>query len=147
MGYNKQVTNRIVELWALGFTAEESVKTLRDDHPSISLATIYRHRHNLTAQHLIDELLRRQDRAIFKADTDDPELGMKYRNELLKILLPQKILSYAKSDVNLTEIQKIIHLHMWRPGDESADNPNSSIPISTIRETSKLPQRQIPDKT
>jgi len=103
MGYNKQVTNRIVELWALGFTAEETVTTLKDDHPTISLATIYRHRHNLTAQHLIDELLRRQERAIFRADTDNPELGMKYRNELLKILLPQRIEAISRQVVEHIE--------------------------------------------
>jgi hypothetical protein len=103
--YPKTITEKIVEYWALGFSAEETRKALEETQgKKACLDTIYRHRHSLTAQNLIDELIRRQERAIFKADTDMPEVGMKYRNELLKILLPQKIeaVSYEKIDENVT---------------------------------------------
>ena len=109
MTFSKQVTHKIVEHWGLGFTAEESQKALVDDGIKISLHTVYNHRRSLTAQNLIDELIRRQERASLKADADHPELAMKYRSELLKILVPQRIeaVSYSeveeKVTVNVTE--------------------------------------------
>lgn len=89
--FSKQITEKIVEHWGLGFTAEESHKALLDNGIKISLHTVYNHRRSLTAQQLIDELIRRQERAILKADAEHPELAMKYRNELLKVLVPQRI--------------------------------------------------------
>lgn len=100
--YTRAVTEKIVEYWGLGFSATETRQAIKDKQGiSICLNTIYKHRHSYTAQTLVDELIRRQQRAIFKADVDDPEAGMKYRNELLKILLPQRIESLS--------IQKIEH--------------------------------------
>ena len=93
--YPKHITERIVELWALGFTAEETRTAISEQYKNIGLATVYRHRHNLTAKNLIDELLRHQERAILKANADNPVVAMKYRNELLKILLPQRIEAYS----------------------------------------------------
>ena len=94
--YPKTVTEKIVEYWGLGFSAAETRKALMEKQGvTCCLNTIYKHRHSLTAQDLVDELIRRQQRAIFKADVDNPEAGMKYRNELLKILLPQRIESLS----------------------------------------------------
>jgi len=109
--FSKQITQQIVEHWGLGFTAEESQKALADNGITISLHTIYNHRRSLTAQNLIEELIRRQERAILKADADSPELAMKYRNELLKILVPQRI----ETKGELTQTQQVLHLHMWKP--------------------------------
>jgi len=89
--FPKTVTDKIVEYWAKGLSASETVKAFREDNVSISLNTVYAHRHSLTAQHLINELLRQQRRDITKAESSNPELAMKYRNELLKILMPQQI--------------------------------------------------------
>jgi Fe2+ or Zn2+ uptake regulation protein len=89
--FSKLITQKIIEYWGLGFTAEETVKALLDDGVKISLHAVYNHRKSLTAQNLIDELIRRQERAVLKADTDSPALAMKYRNELLKLLMPQRI--------------------------------------------------------
>jgi hypothetical protein len=103
--YSKNVTEKIVEYWALGYSAEETRgMLLRERNVGICLTTIYKHRHSLTAQNLIDELMRRQERAILKADTDDPALAMKYRNELLKILVPQRIESLSLN-VNKSEVK------------------------------------------
>jgi hypothetical protein len=98
--FNKQTTEKIVELWGLGFTATETVTALKDEGITISLHTVYNHRRSLTAQNLIDELIRRQERAILKADADNPALAMKYRNELLRLLLPQKI----ETDQQITQV-------------------------------------------
>jgi len=110
--YPRTVTEKIVEYWALGFSAEETRQALTEkQNVTMALNTIYKHRHSLTAQNLIDELIHRQERAILKADTDDPPLAMKYRNELLKILVPQRI----ETKGELTQTQQVLHLHMWKP--------------------------------
>ena len=95
--FPKTVTERIVELWGLGFSAEETRKAFSDQNISICLNTIYKHRRSLTAQNLIDQLISKQLRAILKSNEANPELAMRYRNELLKILIPQRIESYAYS--------------------------------------------------
>ena len=96
MTYSREITNKIVECWGLGFTAEETVTAIaewKDIH--IGLATVYRHRHSLTAQQIIDELLRKQMRDIAKED--DSDLRMKYRDKLLEKLIPQTVLQYSRS--------------------------------------------------
>jgi hypothetical protein len=95
--FSKMVTERIVELWGLGFSAEETRKAFKDERVTICLNTIYKHRRSLTAQHLIDQLINKQLRDILSQRKDSPELSMRYRNELLKILIPQRIESYAYS--------------------------------------------------
>ena len=101
--YPKTVTQKIVEFWALGFSAEETKDALfAQQKIKITLNTIYKHRHSFTAQQLIDELIRRQELAILKADSENPEAAMKYRNELLKLLMPQRIEAYAKVEEHVT---------------------------------------------
>jgi len=39
----------------------------------------------------------------------------------------------------LTETKRVLHLHMWRPGDEPADKPNK-VSVPTVRETGPVPQ-------
>lgn len=104
MTYSKEVTGKIVECWGLGFTAEETVKAIQEwKGITISLNTIYRHRHSLTAKELIDELLRKQMRDIAKEDRSD--LRMKYRDKLLEKLIPQRIeaLALTKQDITITD--------------------------------------------
>ena len=105
--YSRAVTQKIVEYWALGFTAEETRVALMEKyeiHPCLD--TIYRHRHSLTAQDLIDELLRQQERSILKAESEDRALAMKYRDKLLDKLMPHHI----KAETTYTE--KIMHIHL-----------------------------------
>ena len=88
--FRKEVTQRIVELWGLGLTAEETMKELKEkSNIRISLHTVYNKRNSLTAQQMINELQREQLKDIAK--TSNPGLRLKYRNELLKILLPIKL--------------------------------------------------------
>ena len=55
--FKKEVTQRIVELWGLGYTAEETVKEIKEKHNiRISLHTVYNKRNSLTAQEMISEL-------------------------------------------------------------------------------------------
>ena len=88
--FGKEVTQRIVELWGLGYTAQETVTALKEKHNiKISLHTVYNKRNSLTAKEMISELQREQLKEI--AATKSPGLRLKYRNELLKILLPIKM--------------------------------------------------------
>jgi hypothetical protein len=99
MTYSREVTGKIVECWGLGFTAEETVKAIEEwKSVKIGLATVYRHRHSLTAQDMIDELMRKQFRDIAKEDNS--ELRMRFRNELLKILIPQKLITLQRTEVS-----------------------------------------------
>ena len=87
--FSKHVIEKVVECQGIGLSAEETRKYLRDNYQiKISLNSVYNLRHGVTAQDIIDELIRRQERAIRLADSEDPALGLKYRNELLKILVP-----------------------------------------------------------
>ena len=88
--FRKEITQRIVELWGLGLTAEETMKELKEkSNIRISLHTVYNKRNSLTAQDMINELQREQMKDI--ATTGSPALRLKYRNELLKILIPIKM--------------------------------------------------------
>ena len=86
--FSKTVIQRIVNLWGIGASAEETVTALRDEDVKISLHCVYNIRRGLTAQQMIDELQREQQRDIAKCDT--PALKMKYRDLLLAKLIPQQ---------------------------------------------------------
>jgi len=130
--YPKTITEKIVEYWGLGFSATETRQALIDKQGvTCCLNTIYKHRHSLTAQDLVDELIRRQQRAIFKADVDNPEVGMKYRNELLKILLPQRIESLS--------VQKIEqHVMIDATDDEDAILSKAARILTRKRKSHKI---------
>lgn len=89
---------RVVELWALGLSGEETAKTMRDEGFKIAVATVYRLRHSFTAQQMLDELIRRQLRDIATAD---PPLKLKYRDKLLEKMLPQKIEAQTASTLTI----------------------------------------------
>lgn len=101
--YPKEITQFIINCWGKGLTAEETVeaiKTTKNFH--IGIATVYRKRNSLTGKELTDELLRQQQRDI--ADSDDAELRIKFRNELLKILVPLGASSFTQiNQLNLTK--------------------------------------------
>ena len=104
--FNKSVTEEIVRYQALGFSASETQTALKqENHIDISLNTIYKHRRSPIGQEIASELLRQQERSILKTDSSNPELAMRYRNELLKILIPQMTLILAKTETtNKTEL-------------------------------------------
>ena len=100
--YNKEITNLIIYYWGKGLTAEET-QTVIEEKKGVHLATktIYRKRHSLTAEQIIDRLFTDQRRDISLADV---ELRLKHRGELLKILIPQHIITDStitkKAEVN-----------------------------------------------
>ena len=99
--YPKQVIEDIIKYQALGFTGEETREALhkeRNIYPNLN--TIYKHRRSPVGQELAAELLRQQERDILKADSENRELAMKYRNELLKIMIPQMTINYNKTESN-----------------------------------------------
>ena len=100
MTYSREITHMIVECWGLGLTAEETRTYIhRTKEVMIALNTVYRHRHGLTAQQIIDELIRKQMRDIAKEE--DSDVRMKYRDKLLEKFIPQRIESLS--------VQKIEH--------------------------------------
>jgi hypothetical protein len=104
--YSKEVTAIILADWGKGASAEETMKHLKDVFGKAPcLNTIYTHRNGLTAKNLVDELLTQQKRAITK--TSDEELGLKYRNELLKIFIPQMTINKNINETrDTTKLQK-----------------------------------------
>ena len=89
MTYTREITNLIVYYWGKGLTAEETRDVIEEKTGKrLGLATIYRHRHSLTAEQIIDVLFTGQRRDIALAD--DIELRLKYRDNLLGKLIPQK---------------------------------------------------------
>ena len=100
--YRKEITRLIIECWGKGLSAEETREFIhRKEDILIGLATVYRHRHSITGQQMVDEIFREQRRDI--ALEQNGETRMKYRNELLKILVPQRIESYSKIESESTE--------------------------------------------
>jgi hypothetical protein len=64
------------------------------DHgtPGIHLNTIYNHRKGTVSKEITDALVRQQQQDITLANQKGKrDLAMKYRNELLKLLIPQRI--------------------------------------------------------
>ena len=95
--YPRTVTQRIIELQALGFSAEETRNRLRErDGITINIDTIYKHRRSSVGREIIDELIRMQLRSIaHAAGKGAPAQALKYRNEMLKILIPVRIESLS----------------------------------------------------
>jgi hypothetical protein len=87
MTFPRAVIERVVTLWTMGQTAEETVAALRSEGVRIGLQTVYRMRHGFTATDLLDELLRLQLRAI--EDCPKIALQMEYRDRLLGRLMKQ----------------------------------------------------------
>jgi hypothetical protein len=104
--FTKSVTEEIIHYQALGFSASETKTVLKEKNEiEISLNTIYKHRASPIGQEIASELLRQQERSILKTDSSNPELAMRYRNELLKILIPQMTINLNKNiNENKTEI-------------------------------------------
>ncbi len=137
--FSKQITQKIIECWGFGYTAEETRDHLvKNCNIRISLHTVYNHRRSLTAQNLIDELIRRQECAIVKADSAKPALAMKYRNELLKILVPQRIEQNIKQETRSLQI-----VRMWQPDDTA--NSNDNLKVLSVQPPSKVPPGPLPN--
>jgi polyphosphate kinase len=119
--YSKEVTTIILADFARGATAEETRQHLKDTLSiSPALNTIYTHRHSITTEQLVDELQRQQERDITKEQNS--EVRMKYRNELLKILVPLRAEILTKNlSINQSEVKHVIEL-------VDPDNPAQTYP-------------------
>jgi hypothetical protein len=91
--YPRNITEKILELQAKGYSAELTKEYLADHStPGIHLNTIYNHRKGTVSKEITDELVRQQQQGITLANQKGKrELSLKYRNELLKLLIPQRI--------------------------------------------------------
>jgi len=120
----------IVECWGLGLSAEETRTYIdRTKGVMMGLATVYRHRHSITAQHMIDELMRKQRRDIAKED--DSDLRMKYRDKLLEKLIPHRVESL--------QVQKIDqHVIIDATEDEDAILSKASRILTRKRKLDKI---------
>lgn len=135
--YPRTVTERIIELQAKGFSAEETRQAILEQNDvKICVDTIYKHRKGAVSREIADETLKQQQRSILKQDNANPELAMKFRNELLKLLIPQRIVLDQKTEitenVNINATETTILLARYenyvkrRVGNEVANlQPNS----------------------
>jgi hypothetical protein len=91
--YPRNITEKILELQAKGYSGELTKEYLSDHGtPGIHLNTIYNHRKGTVSKEITDELVRQQQLDITLANQKGKrELALKYRNELLKLLIPQRI--------------------------------------------------------
>ena len=105
MTYGKEIHAIILTDFAKGATAEETQKHLQDAlNVKPCTNTIYKHRGTFTIDQVVDELARQQERDITKEENSD--IRMHYRNELLKLFVPVKIIQLNKNlNVNRTEIK------------------------------------------
>jgi hypothetical protein len=126
--YSKEVTAIIMQDWGKGASAEETVSHLKQIYGKAPcLNTIYAHRNSLTAKDLVDELLRQQERDITKST--DEELKLKYRNELLKIFIPQMTINLSKQEINVTgkpdltnQVNELIQISRAEPCRKTAES-------------------------
>jgi hypothetical protein len=131
--YPRQVTELIIYYQALGFSAEETRKALKEQNGiNINLNTIYKHRRSPIGQEMINELIRQQQRDILKADSENKPLAMKYRNELLKLLLQKpaeiNVSASASTQTSLAaEVEQIIQVSR----EINADTPNTAETATT----------------
>jgi hypothetical protein len=108
MGYPKEITETIVLCWGKGYTAQETVEYIQKIHKkSVSKKTVYRHRHSLTAQEIIEELMRQQLRDI--ALCQSPTAKMKYRDKLLDKLIPKAIEMKTEGTLNLDGLEGAVN--------------------------------------
>lgn len=140
--YPKTITEAIIHYQAIGFSAHETQKALKEENGlDISLNAIYRHRKSIVAQEIIDEDIRNQKRRILKAEASNPELALKYANELLKIEIPARMEIISKNlTVNKTEVtingvnllskynELIREENTVKANNLSRDNPAKSLP-------------------
>ena len=116
--YPKEITGWIDEAWAKGFSAEQTVEVIKKKCGlKIGLATVYRRRHGKTTRDLVDELMRQQQFDI--ATSDNEELKLKYRNELLKIFIPQMTVNLNKN-INETTVTQNLNLQNYSEEDKIA---------------------------
>lgn len=104
--YPKTVTETIIEDWGKGASAEETRKHLQDlNGKAPCINTIYAHRKGLTAQDLLNQLIIQQQRGITKQDRENPELALRFRDNLIKTLYPQMNINLNRTEqTNKTEI-------------------------------------------
>jgi hypothetical protein len=126
MVYSKEVTAIILSDMAKGASADETRQHLSDlfgkaPHQN----TIYAHRHSITAEQIVDELLRQQERDITKEQNS--EIRMRYRDKLLEKLIPIKTEILSKSlSINQSEIKHVIEL-------VDPDNPAPTYPPDEVQ--------------
>mgnify|MGYP007071603287 CR=1 FL=1 len=126
MVYSKEVTAVILSDMARGASAEETQKHLADLYGKAPHTnTIYTHRHSITAEQIVDELIRQQQRDITKEDNSDRR--MYYRDKLLDKLMQLKIEIVSKNlNINKTEVKHVIEL-------VDPDNPAQTYPPDEVQ--------------
>lgn len=103
MGYGKEITRLIVECWAKGLTAKETITYIEQKTgKSPSEVTVYRHRQTITAKEIIEEMERQQRRDITLSQSDSVRL--KYREKMLQRLNPATITQKIEAEVKIPEL-------------------------------------------
>ena len=100
--FSKAIVQKIVEHWGVGDSALETVKALMAEGIKISMHAVYNIRRGITAQEMADELMHEQRRDIH--NSPDTDTRCRWRNELLKILIPQRTESV---NLNLNKSEQV----------------------------------------
>ena len=136
MTYSKEIYALILADYAKGADVEETRRHLEQIMGKpIGVATIYRHRCDVTVEQVVDELQRQQERDITKEENSD--VRMYYRDKLLDKLMPLKQIIISKQ---ISEIQTEVH-HVIEFVDP--DNPAPTYPpseVQTARRAGVIPQ-------
>jgi hypothetical protein len=127
--YPKQITELILDLQAKGYTAQLTQRWIKDNNQiHIGLQTIYRHRTSALAHEIVEAMAVQQQQDItIESQRGSREVAMKYRNEFLKIMLPQMSIALTK---NINETSNEIH-HVIEFVDP--DNPAQTYPSSEVQ--------------
>jgi hypothetical protein len=125
--YSKPILEEIVIHQAYGFSGEESREALKNKFGvKPCLDTIYRHRKDPVGKELLLELIRHQERDILKADSEDREQAMRYRDKLIEKLMDRLMPTLTQVDSHHTEEIKEIQL-IWHvePSDKIRTPPRT----------------------
>ena len=123
MTYSKKIIALIGEAYAKGATPEETRQHIKQvTGKLIGIATVYRHREDVTIEQIVDELQRQQERDITKEENSD--IRMHYRDKLLDKLMPIKQIIVSKNiNKNQTEVEIKHVIELVDP-----DNPAPTYP-------------------
>ena len=139
--YPKQITELILDLQAKGYTAQLTQRWIQDNNKiHIGVATIYRHRTSALAHEIVEAMAVQQQQDItIESQKGNREVAMKYRNEFLKIMIPQMTINLNKN-IEQTE-QTVKHVIEFVDPDNPAETYPSS-EVQTARRAGIIPQLQ-----
>lgn len=106
---------RVVQLWALGVSGEDTVAKMKEEGFRISHKTVYRDRHSTEAAEYVEELIRLQLQDIKGASL---EQKLNYRDKLIGKLVPQRIEALSMAKIEQTVKVENVDVDVTESEDE-----------------------------